>query len=138
MKEVLNSMCSIVDLKQSASSELRSFGYALNKKRAKAKLLKGAKRDKNLEVEVKTGCVNLRFSDGSFFEVVMPIVNEWQENLDTIIDINGHEIKVIEADKGLDASEKCVDTKLTVMYNEEGFVIHCYNTTQNLMIQGKH
>ena len=68
----------------------------------------------------------------------MPIVNEWQENLNTIIDINGHEMKIIEADKGLDTLEKCVYTKLAVMCNEQRFVIHCYNTTQNLMIQGKH
>ena len=48
----------------------------------------------------------------------MPIVNEWQENLNTIIDINGHEMKIIEADKGLDTLEKCVYTKLAVMCNE--------------------
>ena len=50
----------------------RNFGYSLNPKRAKAKLLKGAKRTKNLDDEVKTGCVNMRFDDGSYLRLSYP------------------------------------------------------------------
>ena len=52
----------------------RSFNYELNEKNAKAKLLKGAKRAKNLDVEIKSTCVNMRFSDGSFHEVLFAFV----------------------------------------------------------------
>ena len=58
------------------TSNSRMFKYNMNKKRAKAKLLKGAKRTSNLSVEVKSGCVNLRFDDGSYFEVILPMVRE--------------------------------------------------------------
>ena len=42
----------------------RAHGYVLNNKRTKAKLLKGAKRSNNLDIERKDGCVNLLFDDG--------------------------------------------------------------------------
>ena len=66
----------------------REFNYVVNDKRAKAKLLKGAKRRKNLEVEVKSGCVNLRFSDGSYFEVILPLLREWHKREDEVVEIN--------------------------------------------------
>ena len=40
----------------------RTFSYDLNEKKARVKLLKGAKRAKNLDVEIKSTCVNMRFS----------------------------------------------------------------------------
>ena len=67
MKQVCNSEASLLEMhREIDEKEGRTFGYALNQKRAKAKLLKGAKRTKNLDVELKSGCVNLRFSDGSY------------------------------------------------------------------------
>ena len=47
-------------------------------KKAKAKLPKGAKR-KNLNVEVRPGCVNLRFNDGAYFQIVLPLLREWKQ-----------------------------------------------------------
>ena len=86
MKQVTNSEISFVqsdkavkEVKEEKNQEGRVFGYALNHKRAKAKLLKGAKRDKNLNVEVKSGCVNLRFDDGSYFGIILPLLREWQQ-----------------------------------------------------------
>ena len=52
----------------------RTFDNALDNKRAKSKLLKGAKRGKHLVVEKNTGCVNLVFSDGSYSQTVLPLL----------------------------------------------------------------
>ena len=81
MKAIENSTVSIIT---SNSDEGRSFDYTLNKKKAKAKLLKGAKRATNLDVEVKSGCVNLRFSYGSYYEVVLPLLKSWTDTLDEV------------------------------------------------------
>ena len=54
----------------------RILNYALNEKRTKTKLLKGAKRLKPLDVEIKSGCANMRFNDGSYFEVLLPILKD--------------------------------------------------------------
>ena len=48
------------------------------------------------------------------------------------------EIKIAEAEYGIDTTEKHVDTKLVVYANNDRFVLHAYNGTQNLMIQGKN
>ena len=119
------------------SSKSRVFSYQLNEKRAKSKLLKGAKRKKALDVEVKSGCVNLRFNDGSYFEVVLPILREWHRNVGKPFQLNGIEVTVDETDPGIDNTEKHVDTKLVVTVNKNRLVLHAYNSTQNLMVQGK-
>ena len=116
----------------------RNFGYSLNPKRAKAKLLKGAKRTKNLDVEVKTGCVNMRFDDGSYFEVVLPLLRQWHGKEKEYVKINETEMKVEESDPGIESSEKHVDTKLVIITGNDRLVLHAYNSTQNLMVQGKN
>ena len=60
----------------------RAFNYELNEKKAKMKLLKGAKREKHLDVEIKSTCVNVRFSDGSYHEVLLPFLREWHKQVD--------------------------------------------------------
>ena len=75
MKELMDNNAKIVNVNNQESVSKRSFGYALNIKKAKAKLIKGAKRTSNLEIEVKTGCINLRFSGGAYREVVMPVLD---------------------------------------------------------------
>ena len=116
----------------------RVLPYIQNEKRAKAKLLKGAKRMKNLDVEIKSGCVNLRFSDGSYFKVVLPILREWHNNIGKSFILNDLEIKVEESDPGIDDSNKHIDTKLVIIANTDRLVLHAYNGTQNLMVQGKN
>ena len=70
MKQVCHSVSSITHVNNDEKEgvvdkqEGRSFTYTLNKKKAKAKLLKGAKRG-NLNVEVRPGFVNLRFNCGA-------------------------------------------------------------------------
>ena len=115
----------------------REFSYVLNTKRTKAKLLKGAKRANNLEIERKTGCVNFLFSDGSYHEVVLPMLRVWHKKLEEGITVNDFEIKVIESDQGIDGSENHVDTKLVIIVNSNRIVLHAYNSKQKLMVQGQ-
>ena len=116
----------------------RSFNYVLNENRAKAKILKGAKRAKNLDVEVKSGCVNLRFNDGSYFNVVLPVLRDWHKQLKKTFKLDDLELKVEESDAGIEDSEKHTDTKLVIIANNDRLVLHAYNGTQNLMGQGRN
>ena len=116
----------------------RAFSYDLNEKKAKMKLLKGAKRVKHLDVELKSTCVNMRFSDGAYHEVVLPFLRDWHQQVDKPFKMMGIDVKVVESDAGVDNSEKHMDTKLVVFVNEERIVLHAYNGTQNLMVQGKN
>ena len=60
MKKLQNSETSIIHVDQPTSNDGgRDFSYTLNKKKTKAKLLRGAKRTKNLDIEIKSGCANL-------------------------------------------------------------------------------
>ena len=110
----------------------------MNDKRAKSKLLKGAKRVNNLEVEKKRGCVNLWFNDGSYFEVVLPLLRLWKDKLDEVFIINEVELKIVEIDIGIEDSNKHMDTKLVIMTNNDRLVVHAYNGRQNAMVQGKN
>ena len=119
--------------------EERTFDYTLNNKRANAKLLKGAKRVNSLEVERKTGgCVTFLFCDGSYFEVVLPLLRVWHEKLNKTIVLNGFEIKILDIKIGKEDSGKLMDTKVAVIVNNDRFVLHAYNSTQKVMIQGKN
>ena len=55
----------------------RTFSYDMNEKKAKLKLLKGANRKTDLNIEIKPTCVNMRFSDGAYHEIVMPLLRQW-------------------------------------------------------------
>ena len=139
MKQVLSSELLITNLNQEdANDEGRVFDYALNQKRAKNKLLKGAKRTNSLEVESKQGCVTLRFCNGSFFEIIMPLIRAWQQKRGATFKINEIEVEIIEVVKGTENSEKHVDTKLIIMANCNRIVIHVYNGTQKVMVQGNN
>ena len=115
----------------------RVFQYELNEKKARLNLLKGANRSKHLEIEVKTGCVNLRFSDGAYHEVVLPLMKKWICKSDENILINSSTIKILEAEDGKDVNARHVDTKLVALVDNNRLVIHAYNSTQNVMVQGK-
>ena len=139
MKQVLNSEVLITN----SNHEIEDYGgrvfdYALNHKKAKNKLLKGAKRTSSLEVERKPGCVTLRFCDGSYSEIIMPLIRAWQQKRGSTFKINEMELEIIEVVKGMENSEKHVDTKLILMANNDRIVIHAYNGTQNVMVQGQN
>ena len=140
MKPVYQSEMSIIEVMNNDVKEVdngRVFNYAINKKRAKSKLLKGAKRS-NLDVELKPGCVNLRFCDGAFYVIVLPLIKDWNKKVNETIKIDDIEVKIIEAHAGVENSEHHVDTKFVVHANGDRLVLHAYNGTQNLMVQGKN
>ena len=139
MKMLGNSETSILHINnEKGSCESRVFGYTLNEKRAKSKLLKGAQRTDHLNAEIKSGCVNLRFSDGSFYEIVLPLIGVWQQKKHSTVQIDENIIEIVEVLTGTEINDKHVDTKLIVKCNNDRLVIHIYNSTQNLMIQGKN
>ena len=137
MKQLSNSQPQIIQIHEDNNHDGRVFEYSMNKKRANAKLLQGAKA-KNLDVEVKSGCVNLRFSDGSYCELILPLIKAWQQKVDEIVQINENEIKIVEVEAGKEQTGSHVDTKLVVMNKGDRLVLHAYNGTQNLMVQGKN
>ena len=104
MKTLENSEPTILAIDD--GTDQRAFEYVMNKKRAKNKLIKGAKRTRNLEVEVKSGCVNLRFNDGSYHEVIMPLLNDWQNEVNNVVNINEYEVMIIEIEKGTENTKK--------------------------------
>ena len=130
--------CMKAHMKNHKNDTGRIFQYDINEKRAKKKLLKGAKREENLDIEIKPTCVNMRFSDGAYQEVVMPLLREWSRNVGKSINLFGHEIEIVEFNSGLDIKAKHIDTKIVVLANNIRFVIHVYNGTQNFMVQGKN
>ena len=139
MKQITNDASDLVEYNEEyENKDSRVFGYVLNDKRAKAKLLKGAKRGKHLVVESKDGCVNLIFSDGSYFKTVLPLLKSWHKKLNENIFINETEVQVIEVDSGIDSSKKHVDTKLVLLADQSRLVLHAYNSTQKLMVQGQN
>ena len=115
----------------------RTFSYELNEKKAKTKLLKGALKPKNMDIEIKSTCVNMRFDDGSFKEVVLPLLRRWNMKVEESFDFMGATVRIIESDAGEDNIKNHIDTKMVVMFDTHRIVLHGYNGTQNLMVQGK-
>ena len=107
----------------------RMFTYNFNENKTKKKLLKG--------VEVKTGNTNLRLSGGSYHEVILPLLKSWSLEVGNTLLLNQTEIEIIDHEVGIEGTDKHVDTKVVVLVNSNRLVLHAYNSTQNLMVQGK-
>ena len=138
MKQIITNNVEVCNLNlESDNKDERNFTYVLNDKKAKQKLLKGAKRAKNLEVEAKDGCITLLFNDGSYIKTVIPLLKSWQKNINGTVLIDSNQVKIEEINTGFDSSQKHMDTKLVIYANNSRLVLHAYNTTQKLMIQGK-
>ena len=76
MKQLVNTEASIINVSNDASKTSgRLFSNKLNKKRSAKKILRGANKVNDLEVEIKSGCTNLRFSVGSYHGIIIPILN---------------------------------------------------------------
>ena len=78
MNQVTNSEMAMVNVHIDNHVDERAFDYVLNKKKAKSKLLKGAKRESHLELDFKPGCAILSFSDGSYFQLILPLMKDWR------------------------------------------------------------
>ena len=115
----------------------RKFGYKLNQKATKAKLLKGAQKAP-FEKEIKSTCLVLNFSDGSYFYSVLPLIEFWKSKLATqdAIKSDDFEIKVSEVKPGKEIGGMCVDTLVRFEMNGNKVVVHCYNTKAKMLLNG--
>ena len=55
----------------------RNFNYELSDKKAKSNLVKGANREP-MEFHERQGCIMIDFSTGSYLEIVIPTIKEWE------------------------------------------------------------
>ena len=104
------------------SDGTRNFKYRLTAKKAKANLLKGAKR-KHIGVEHKQGATNIDFSDGSWIKAVLPEVLQWDRG-NRKFSYGDLDIEVIEAKPGIENEAKHMDYKFVFIVNGQRIVLH--------------
>ena len=116
----------------------RLFKYGLDERATKSKLLKAAKRVP-YEVDDKTNCSNMTFSDGSWLFIVTDLINTLEKcfNKNEVVRFRDKDMKVIEFKRGLDAKKLHVDTKVVLSDKSSRIVMHQYNSTQRITISGK-
>ena len=110
-----------------SSTLQRSFSYELSDKKAKSNFLKSAAREV-FEVEEKQLCTMMNFSVGSYLEVVIPSVIDWNNSK-----YNGVE----EVIPGYDEKGKHVETIIRFRFKSERITVTCYYTTQRIKVEGK-
>ena len=71
-------------------------------------------------------------------EVLLPLLKSWYVEVENVIRINDTDITIIEHEVGIESNEKHVDTKIVISVNDSRLVLHAYNSTQNLMVQGRN
>ena len=121
--------------KQTNSSSI-TFDYELNGKATKLKLIKAAKRT-NLEIEENSTSTNLVFSAGAWAHTVLPTVKFWSEIQGVqSLKIDDYEISVGGVKTGKEASGKHVNTQVIFYGNRDKIVLHLYNTTQLILVNG--
>ena len=115
----------------------QKFNFELTDKKVKTNLLKSAKRA-HFEVETKQNCINLRFSHGAYLLVAKKMIDECQMKFSdkSVFTYGELEIKVDEFRSGRDLNNKHLDTKVIFSVNNLKVVMHCYNSTQNIKIDG--
>ena len=84
----------------------RKFGYKLNHKTAKNKLLKGASRNP-LVKEVKSSCEILNLNDGAYFVSVLPLIEQWKlkQEAEVLFNYNDLDIYITDFTCASDASD---------------------------------
>ena len=115
----------------------RRFNFRLTDEKAKKNLLKSVHRQ-HFEVEEKQNCKNLRFSPGAYIMVAKKMIEQCEvrfKNNSTYV-FEDLEIKVDEFRAGHELNNKHFDTKVTFSVNNQKVVMHCYNSTQNLKVDG--
>ena len=134
----------MLKLNQSASipepSEVysgRKLDFELTDKKAKANLMKSASRA-HFEVEKKQRSTNLRFSAGAYLLVAKPFVKKCELGFlnKTPFSKDDMEIVVDKYRDGLEQNNKHFGTKIAFSVNRKKVVIHCYNSTQNMKVDG--
>ena len=113
----------------------RNLNFKLTDKTAKKNLLDGAKRIP-FERELKQKCIKMKFSSGAYKEVVFPTLISWKTKLNQTFEHKNMMIKVSELKAGYEANSKHFDTKVVFNMEMSRIVIHCYNSTQNIKVEG--
>ena len=116
----------------------RKFGYKMNQKATKMKLLTGAQKAP-FEKEIKSTCLVLNFNDGSYFHAVLQAIELWKAkhaSQDTIKS-DDFEIKVTEVKPGREMGGMCIDTLVKFEMNGNKVVVHCFNTKAKMLINRK-
>ena len=124
-----------VTLVSDDASAAHTFNYKLNKERARKKLYEGANREA-FKREDKKECINLIFNDGAFKEVILNSIIEIRNGPKHFI-VGKENVERISIDRRDELTGRHVDTKIEFRVNGEKVLIHVYNSTQKLTIQGK-
>ena len=135
LSETLVEMSDVADMV--AVNDERKFNFKLTDKKAKSNLIKSASRA-HLEIETKQLCKNMRFSAGAYIFVAKQMVKECETKFKTKSSIfhENMEIKIAEFKDGKELDDKHFDTKIVYLVNNNKVVLHCYNSTQNLKVEG--
>ena len=114
----------------------RNFSFKLTDATAKKNLLTGARRIP-FDKEPKQKSVKLMFSAGAYIEVVMPTLLNWKNCVGNCINFGGISINIFEVKAGYELNSKHFDTKIVFLFDKNRVVIHSYNSTQNMKVEGK-
>ena len=116
--------------------QARKFEYRLDEKAAKGKLIKGAKRIP-FEIVEKSSSSNLIFNLGSWNTVAQPSLRYWNEGKGSkTCRIGETTVRIADVKTGKDAGGKHIDTQVIFFSNRDKIVLHCYNTTQLILVNG--
>ena len=118
------------------SGLLRNLPFKLTDQTARKNLIAGTKRI-NFEKESKQKSAKLKFSAGAYMVVVLPTLKIWKDLKGSLFSYGGLKIKIDEVKEGLDENSKHFDTKVVMTVEEMKVVIHSYNSTQNMKVDGK-
>ena len=116
--------------------EARKFEYKLSDKAARGKLIKGGKRIP-FEVVENSSSSNLVFNLGSWNFVVKPSFKYWTEvKGNKTCRIGDTVVRIADVRTGKDIGGKHIDTQIVFFANRDKVVLHCYNTTQLILVNG--
>ena len=114
----------------------RHFHYELSDKKAKGNLVKGANREP-IEFHDRQGCIMIDFSTGSYLEIVIPTIKEWEnKNAAEIMD-EQLSIRREGVSPGYDENMKHVEAIVRFFSGGNRVTVTCYNTTQRIKVEGK-
>ena len=114
----------------------RNLNFKLKDQTARKNLLAAARRD-DFEKEDKQKCTKLKFSAGAYYEVVLPTVRGWKNLSGKCFNFEGKNIKVSDFKAGYEENNKHFDSKIVFLVNGNKTVVHSYNSTQNMKVEGK-
>ena len=69
--------------------------------------------------------------------MALPTLSGWKSLNGKSFDFEGKHIKVSEFKAGFEENNKHFDSKIVFLVNENRIVVHSYNSTQNMKVEGK-